>query len=137
MVNAVARATIGDQRKGFSRTYRPSQALSESIVHNIADGQVPLGCSEFRLSQEIVVYYKCGAHMCDHTYARKLRQLYSEHGAIAFPSRYAQGYAYLRSKVYGDRPGHFMGDEDGRDPQANYLTGYGRNRSGKVGSIWR
>ena len=60
-------------------------------------------------------------------------------GAIAFPSRYAQGYAYLRSKVYGDRPGTFMGDQDVRlwmprhvvrtnDPQANYLTGYGNGR---------
>jgi hypothetical protein len=60
-------------------------------------------------------------------------------GAIAFPARYAQGYAYLRSKVYGDRPGKFMGDDDVRlwmprrivgtdDPQANYLTGYGNGR---------
>ena len=60
-------------------------------------------------------------------------------GAIAFPARYAQGYAYLRSKVYGDRPGTFMGDENVRlwmprhlvatdDPQANYLAGYGNGR---------
>jgi hypothetical protein len=60
-------------------------------------------------------------------------------GAIAFPSRYAQGYAYLRSKVYGDRPGTFMADDNVRlwmprrivatdDPQANYLTGYGNGR---------
>lgn len=60
-------------------------------------------------------------------------------GAIAFPARYAQGYAYLRSKVYGDRPGKFMGDDNVRlwmprhvvrtdDPQANYLTGYGNDR---------
>jgi hypothetical protein len=60
-------------------------------------------------------------------------------GAIAFPARYAQGYAYLRSKVYGDRSGVFMGDDDVRlwmprrlvrtdDPQANYLTGYGNGR---------
>jgi hypothetical protein len=60
-------------------------------------------------------------------------------GAIAFPARYAQGYAYLRSKVYGDRPGTFMGDDGVRlwmprrlvatdDPQANYLTGYGNGR---------
>jgi hypothetical protein len=60
-------------------------------------------------------------------------------GALAFPSRYAQGYAYLRSKVYGDRPGKFMDDENVRlwmprhlvqtdDPQANYLTGYGNGR---------
>jgi hypothetical protein len=60
-------------------------------------------------------------------------------GAIVFPARYAQGYAYLRSKVYGDRPGKFMGDDDVRlwmprhlvatdDPQANHLTGYGNGR---------
>jgi hypothetical protein len=60
-------------------------------------------------------------------------------GAIAFPARYAQGYAYLRSKVYGDRPGKFMDDDDVRlwmprhlvatdDPQANHLTGYGNGR---------
>jgi hypothetical protein len=60
-------------------------------------------------------------------------------GAIAFPARYAQGYAYLRSKVYGDRPGKFMGDENVHlwmprhvvttdDPQANYVTGYGNGR---------
>ena len=29
---------------------------------------------------------------------------------IDFPSRYAQGYAYLQSKVYGDRPGTFYGN---------------------------
>lgn len=61
------------------------------------------------------------------------------HGAIAFPSRYAQGYAYLRSKVYGDRAGIFMGDRNVRlwmprhvvrtdCAQANYLTGYGNGR---------
>jgi hypothetical protein len=60
-------------------------------------------------------------------------------GAIAFPARYAQGYAYLRSKVYGDRPGKFMDDDNVRlwmprhvvrtdDPQANYLAGYGNGR---------
>lgn len=60
-------------------------------------------------------------------------------GAITFPARFAQGYAYLRSKVYGDRPGTFMGDDDVRlwmprhlvsidDAQANYLTGYGKDR---------
>ncbi|HET9445115.1 MAG TPA: hypothetical protein VFO35_02595, partial [Steroidobacteraceae bacterium] len=60
-------------------------------------------------------------------------------GAIAFPSRYAQGYAYLRSKVYGDRPGKFMDDDGVRlwmprrlvvtdDSQANYLTAYGNGR---------
>ncbi|MPY88743.1 MAG: hypothetical protein GEU99_12545 [Luteitalea sp.] len=57
---------------------------------------------------------------------------------ITFPSRYAQGYAYLQSKVYGDRPGTFYGDSDVRlwmprqvvsisDPQINYLSGYGND----------
>lgn len=60
-------------------------------------------------------------------------------GAIAFPSRYAQGYAYLISKVYGDRPGKFMGDDNVRlwmprgfaridNVQVNYLSGYGNGR---------
>lgn len=57
-------------------------------------------------------------------------------GRIHFPSRYAPGYAYLQSKVYGDRPGVFYGDENvrlwlpakllGTDSiQANYIAGYG------------
>jgi hypothetical protein len=33
-------------------------------------------------------------------------------GNIDFPSRYAQGYVYLQSKVYGDRSGTFFGDKD-------------------------
>ena len=60
-------------------------------------------------------------------------------GAIRFPARYAHGYAYLHSNVYGDRPGRFMDDENVRlwmprhvvktdDPQVNYLTGYGNGR---------
>ncbi len=55
---------------------------------------------------------------------------------IDFPSRYAPGYAYLQSKVYGDRTGKFYGDSGVRiwmpknvvglgDPQINYLSGYG------------
>lgn len=33
-------------------------------------------------------------------------------GQIAFPAHYAEGYAYLQSKVYGDRPGSFYGHEN-------------------------
>ncbi len=33
-------------------------------------------------------------------------------GAIDFPSRYIEGYAYLQSKFYGDRPGKFLGRDD-------------------------
>lgn len=57
-------------------------------------------------------------------------------GRINFPSRYAQGYAYLQSKVYGDRAGEFYGDKDVRpwlpakllrtdNVQVNYVAGYG------------
>ena len=31
-------------------------------------------------------------------------------GAIDFPSHFAEGYAYIQSKVYGDQPGKFYGD---------------------------
>lgn len=31
-------------------------------------------------------------------------------GQIDFPSRYAEGYAYLQTKVYGDRPGTLYGE---------------------------
>ncbi len=33
-------------------------------------------------------------------------------GGIDFPSRFIEGYAYLQSKFYGDRPGHFYGFDD-------------------------
>jgi len=33
-------------------------------------------------------------------------------GAIDFPSRFIEGYAYLQSKFYGDRPGKFYGHAD-------------------------
>jgi len=57
-------------------------------------------------------------------------------GGINFPPRYAQGYAYLQSKVYGDRAGEFYGDKNVRlwmpakllrtdEIQANYVAGYG------------
>ncbi|RPD42995.1 hypothetical protein [Chitinophaga barathri] len=64
--------------------------------------------------------------------------IYKSAGKIDFPSQNAQGYAYLQSKVYGDRPGKFYGDEnvklwmpqkmiDIADPQINYVSGYGNN----------
>jgi hypothetical protein len=59
-------------------------------------------------------------------------------GGIAFPSRYAQGYAYLQTDVYGDRPGVFYGAPGVQlwmpakllridSPQINYVAGYDRN----------
>lgn len=56
-------------------------------------------------------------------------------GQINFPARYAQGYAYLQSKVYGDRAGEFYTDRNVRlwmpakllrtdEIQANYVAGY-------------
>ncbi|HRJ72676.1 MAG TPA: hypothetical protein PLS03_10650, partial [Terrimicrobiaceae bacterium] len=55
-------------------------------------------------------------------------------GAVDFPGRYAQGYGYLQSRIYGDRPGVFYGEKDIRlwmprglltiaSPQINYLAG--------------
>ncbi|MDO8541047.1 MAG: hypothetical protein Q7S40_11470 [Opitutaceae bacterium] len=60
-------------------------------------------------------------------------------GKIEFPARYAQGYAYLQSKVYGDRPGRFYDDADVRlwmpaqlleidDVQVNHVTAIGSDR---------
>jgi hypothetical protein len=57
---------------------------------------------------------------------------------VAFPSRYAQGYAYLQSKIYGDRPGIFYSNQGVQlwmpakllridSPQINYIAGYDRN----------
>jgi hypothetical protein len=57
-------------------------------------------------------------------------------GRIEFPPRYAEGYAYLKSKVYGDRAGKFYDDQNVRlwmpakllradQIQANYVAGYG------------
>jgi hypothetical protein len=38
--------------------------------------------------------------------------LFKSKGRISFPSQYAEGYAYLHTKVYGDRPGEFYGDSN-------------------------
>lgn len=59
-------------------------------------------------------------------------------GRINFPARYAQGYAYLQSKVYGDRAGEFYTDRNVQlwmpakllrtdEIQANYVAGYGND----------
>jgi len=53
---------------------------------------------------------------------------------IDFPGRYSQGYGYLQTRIYGDRPGIFYDEKDVRlwmpkgllkmgNPQINYLAG--------------
>lgn len=37
---------------------------------------------------------------------------YRSRGGIDFPSQYAEGYAYLQNKIYGDRPGEIYGEKD-------------------------
>ncbi len=60
-------------------------------------------------------------------------------GNINFPGRFAPGYAYLKSKVYGDKPGSFYGDRSVHlwmpkqvlatgNEQLNYVTGYGNGK---------
>jgi len=57
-------------------------------------------------------------------------------GNIDFPSQYVEGYAYLQSRVFGDRPGKFCGEDNVwlwmptrllyiDNIQVNYLTGRG------------
>ncbi|MBS1813292.1 MAG: hypothetical protein JSS87_00280 [Acidobacteria bacterium] len=59
-------------------------------------------------------------------------------GAVDFPSQYAQAYAYLMSKVYGDRPGTIYGEKDVKlwmpkgllrtdQVEVNYIAGYNVN----------
>ncbi len=60
-------------------------------------------------------------------------------GEIDFPSRFIEGYAYLQSKFYGDRPGKFYGRDDAvlwlprrliktDSVEINYLSARGRDR---------
>jgi hypothetical protein len=64
------------------------------------------------------------------------QSIYRSGGVIHFPSQYAQGYAYLQSKVYGSAPGTFYGDTGvhlwmpaqlirSDNIQVNYISGYG------------
>ena len=57
-------------------------------------------------------------------------------GAIRFPHEYVQGYAYLKSNVYGHQSGEFYGDKGVNlwlpkqvltvdNEQVNYVVGYG------------
>lgn len=61
---------------------------------------------------------------------------YRSAGRIHFPGHYGEGYAYLQSRVYGDRAGRFYGAEDARlwmprglmtvsSDQVNYVTARG------------
>lgn len=58
---------------------------------------------------------------------------------IVFPSEYAQGYAFLHSKVYGASPGEFYGEKNVSlwlpdnllktdNEQINHLSGYGNDK---------
>jgi len=60
-------------------------------------------------------------------------------GAIDFPSHFIEGYAYLQSKFYGDRPGKFYAFDDATlwmpqrllqtgNVELNYLTARGNGR---------
>lgn len=62
--------------------------------------------------------------------------IYRSEGKVNFPSQYAQGYAYLQSKVYGNEEGTFFSDRNVRlwmpanllrsdNIQVNYISGYG------------
>lgn len=57
-------------------------------------------------------------------------------GAIRFPARYAEGYAYLKNRIYGDQPGVWEGESDVwlwmprglltiSSPQVNYIAARG------------
>ncbi len=64
---------------------------------------------------------------------------YRSEGAIDFPSRFVEGYAYLYGKIYGEKPGRFYGDQNVTlwmpkgilnidHVQANYLTATGNGK---------
>ncbi len=63
----------------------------------------------------------------------------SSEGKINFPDEFAEGYAYLKSNVYGIGTGSFYDDKNvhlwlprqilkANNEQVNYLTGYGNNK---------
>jgi len=63
----------------------------------------------------------------------------SSNGKIDFPAQFAEGYAYLKSNVYGAGPGTFYEDKNVNiwmprqvlklnNEQINYLTGYGNGK---------
>lgn len=63
----------------------------------------------------------------------------SSDGKIDFPTQFAEGYAYLKSNVYGADPGTFYEDKNVNlwmprqvlkinNEQVNYLTGYGNGK---------
>jgi uncharacterized heparinase superfamily protein len=69
MVDALAGAAIGDQRKRWGRARWAPKALAERIIHNIAHSQVPLSSAALGLPQEFIIYYEGGSHTDEHTYA--------------------------------------------------------------------
>lgn len=64
---------------------------------------------------------------------------YRSKGAISFPSHFAEGYAYLQGRIYGDRPGKFYGDDNVwlwmpkgllacDNPEVNYIAARGNDK---------
>ena len=64
---------------------------------------------------------------------------YRSKGAIRFPSHFAEGYAYLQGRIYGDRPGAFCGETNVwlwmpkgllacDSPEVNYLAARGNDK---------
>jgi len=72
VVNALAGASVSDQRERSGGRSRTTQAFSESAVHNVAHSLIPLRSAEFRLPEEIVIYDEGGSHTYDHIYAEPL-----------------------------------------------------------------
>ncbi len=128
-------AVVGRYANYPGYTYQPS--LGFTVAHEPADYP----------TREPFVYRRASQMYFNHVWphiALLVDYLVSDalvrsQGEVDFPSRYAQGYVYLQSKVYGDRPGKFYGDEGVRlylpagliecdNVQMNYVAGYGNGR---------
>jgi hypothetical protein len=64
---------------------------------------------------------------------------YRSKGAISFPSHFAEGYAYLQGRIYGDRPGKWYGEDNVwlwmpkgllicDNPEVNYIAARGNDK---------
>lgn len=128
-------AVVGRYANFPGYTYQPK--LGFTVAHEPADYPTREPFAYHRASQ---MYFN---HVWPHI-ALLVDYLVSDavvrsQGRVNFPSRYAQGYVYLQSKVYGDRPGTFY-DEQGvqlylpaglvecDNVQINYVAGYGNGK---------